>query len=855
MKKNYLFIIFILSLLFLFSCNEKDFRVVEGIYIEKEPAKTTYYEDEDIDFSDLIVKVKYSDGEEKGIKDYTLNYELKNGENIIDVKYLRFHTNFIINIKPRLLILDDYDNYLDKTIQMLDFNDYDYQIKDIRYAEKRLTDYLIAYDNLNYVETNIYGWEASLDEYGCVINKNTKVDILPNGIVLSAHGKRIKDIQNLEIGDYVYFNGSTVYVYSTHKPMIDPVLNKTYLKFFEVITYLNQLDSIEEKNIVISYLNTIIPLLNDSYENNIFDTKIIEKIYLELNNIIEKNDYVLSLYNKEEEYNNQLDQDIEYLDKINNKKDYELYIKYTDPLYIGGFRKESTLVYYDKDCYRTRNSYGYEIAVDKEGIVQNADVLVDLIEDGYILSGHTLTADLLRKIKIGDKVEIKEDGVYFYKNTIGDLYNSLIEEINYGIELTNLDLNNNLRHDYKLIEDLCKEIKKILPYEINHSLYSYLLSYKNFYKLNMLKNKLFSLLLNYDSNSLHGLWYYPLRQNNQLEQLKEEMALLNKIGINNIFITPFASDGCLFANSMYKTSNKALNVDTNGYKDYLEMFISLAHEYHIKVTAFTQTFLHYETFMKKNEDWTYQIDYNGQRSRGSVYYLDIGNDNIQDMLYNYYNELLNYDFDGIEYDIIRYSVSNLSSYLDVDVINPNVVITDPGWTDYNINKFKELYNLDNNIDLKLEILNNKELRASWLKYKEDCLINFLTKVSGLIRNKKPNIKISAAILSGYDNSRKNYLQDYQKWLSLNLIDYAEPMNYTTNLTAFNRVYNSYMNNEYSDLIRMGISSVNEKVNVANEFSQMRIAMPNGYIIFSNSIYLTNKEFVTLLSLIKKEDNI
>ena len=106
-----------------------------------------------------------------------------------------------------------------------------------------------------------------------------------------------------------------------------------------------------------------------------------------------------------------------------------------------------------------------------------------------------------------------------------------------------------------------------------------------------------------------------------------------------------------------------------------------------------------------------------------------------------------------------------------------------------------------------------------------------------------------------DDYINDYLQDYQKWLSLNLIDYAEPMNYTTNLTVFNRVYNSYMNNEYSDLIRMGISSVNEKVNVANEFSQMRIAMPNGYIIFSNSIYLTNKEFVTLLSLIRKEDNI
>ena len=46
-----------------------------------------------------------------------------------------------------------------------------------------------------------------------------------------------------------------------------------------------------------------------------------------------------------------------------------------------------------------------------------------------------------------------------------------------------------------------------------------------------------------------------------------------------------------------------------------------------------------------NEDY-YQINFQGELSKGSIYYYDICNDNVQDVLYAWYLELVSYyDFD------------------------------------------------------------------------------------------------------------------------------------------------------------------------------------------------------------------
>ena len=85
------------------------------------------------------------------------------------------------------------------------------------------------------------------------------------------------------------------------------------------------------------------------------------------------------------------------------------------------------LVYYDATCYRERNSYGYEVAVDKNGIVIQKDVLVSLPQGGYILSGHSAAATfIIDYIQLKDKIEIKDGKVSIYRDKDMILYRNII---------------------------------------------------------------------------------------------------------------------------------------------------------------------------------------------------------------------------------------------------------------------------------------------------------------------------------------------------------------------------------------------------------------------------------------------
>ena len=57
-------------------------------------------------------------------------------------------------------------------------------------------------------------------------------------------------------------------------------------------------------------------------------------------------------------------------------------------------------------------------------------------------------------------------------------------------------------------------------------------------------------------------------------------------------------------------------------------------------------------------------------------------------------------------------------------------------------------------------------------------------ISALARAARPGIQVSAAVYGRYPLCVASVGQDWGQWLEEGLIDYACPMNYTTNLAAF-----------------------------------------------------------------------
>ncbi len=819
------------------------------IVIVSMPNDIEFYDDEAIDLTGLEVELQSNKNKINVTEKIDILYDIKLGENIITVLYDDYSTSFSIYIIEREKeVLNNHSDYKTQTIASINYLDYKLAIKDIRFATKRDANVIIAFAEENLVKTNIYGYEILIDEYGKIIDKSVNVTIDKNCMIISAHGTRAIELKNLELGDYTILINGVLYIYDGDNIS---KANSLFLRFYELLNKTSYIESIKTYNEVIEKLNSIIPHLDSIYSN--YDEELAKLVSAELDNIqIEQKD----IYNHKHSYttNDTLYNLYDY--NINNISMYQLYSTYTGAYEIGGFRNSNSIHYYDINNYRERNSYGYEIAVDKNGIIIDKDVLVDLPEDGFILSGHTSGAEfLINFTQLYDKIILTGNSFEVHRDNTQMMYRTIYTELNELILGINSEKEEEIPHDYEYIDDIISLIdSKLNGMVLNtNSLYDVLLLKENYEDLINYIALGYSQLVRSDIDNTKGIWYYPFRNNSvyddtSIEGIQNTMKLFKEMGINEIVINPFYGNYSLFENSIYELSDVLTNCTYGDYgNDYLKCFIDEAHKVGIKVNAFTQTFANNSTSFKDKTNSYYQIDYQGEKSLGSIYYYDICNDNLQEMLLVWYKELVTkYEFDKIEYDIIRYPSSNLYKYTDIDTIPESVMITDHGYTEYTINKFMNEFGYSG--DLKELVRTSKEVRNNWLLFKERELVSFITNCSQVIKEINPDIVITAAVLNDYDNAKKSYLQDCKKWLELGILYEIETMVYTVSVSEVEDKIKFYQELVPDYNVRIGLSSRLDTRDIILDFKQMILASKyNGYILFANNIYYDN-EFIKLMSL-------
>ena len=148
-----------------------------NVKIARLPNKTSYYENEELDFTGLVVKLYFDDESSETINDYEIIYDnLVLGNNEITIKYKDFFDSFTIEINKKeeepVIIkktLNEYLNYQDQTTINLDYQDYSYTLNDVYYGVTRKANTMIVYDEQQFIYTNIYGYEAAIDKYGMVV--------------------------------------------------------------------------------------------------------------------------------------------------------------------------------------------------------------------------------------------------------------------------------------------------------------------------------------------------------------------------------------------------------------------------------------------------------------------------------------------------------------------------------------------------------------------------------------------------------------------------------------------------------------------------------------------------------------
>ncbi len=828
---------------FLCSCNTS--KKIINLNIVSKPQKIDYYLGENLELDGLVVQIVYNDGSYKIIDDYEIVYsDLILGKNTIMIKYQDFVDYFDVMIskreKTKLLEYPDFSNIKNSPFDISQVNQF---FNNVEFATTRGTDMVIVYDENNFVNTNIYGYEIAVDKLGRVVQKDIKVDVPENGYVVSAHGTSSHKLKQVEIGNYVLYVGNSIFISNDDQLS----KNEVFFKFISLVNLLETVTDLRTYNAFVLELNETIPTINNLFID--YKDEIAFEVYSQLQEIEQKYDFTPYEHLHQYSY---LDVKYETFEVMeNDDKNYVLTSIYTDKLYYGGFRNTDTLVHYDQSTYRTRNEYGYEVGVDENGYVVEIGTLVELPLNGYILSGHGKGGDFLREnIALKDKINIDEDGVNVYKDLYATFYNAQIIPYNEIINLVNEEMEQAIPHDYQYIDKVIKSIYSKLK-TIGKEL--------TFYNLHQLStiNKiseeyisiLYGQITDYKINKTCAMWYYPFKggsayDDTSIEGVCNTLDKLKKMGFNEIIILPFVGNYILYDSKyFYKTDVlKDCNYGIYG-NDYLKCFISEAHKRNISVNAFTQTFRCYLEGSKVLTEKHYQVEYNGELSKGNIYYYDICNDEVQNTLYNWYLELVSlYDFDKIEYDIIRYSQSNLYNYLEDDVISSTTKIIDPGYSEYSMNKFLTKNNLEG--DLRTLILNNKDVRKKWLEFKENELVNFIIRTTSGIKKIKPDILVTAAVFNDFDSASKGFLQDAKKWLDLGIVDQIEPMVYSSDPLFVQNKIEYYQENLNEDDFRIGIGN---NISLLDLCKQIYYTDDNGVVIFSSSEYLKNR-YVDILTM-------
>ena len=657
---------------------------------------------------------------------------------------------------------------------------HDIQVGKWRKEEQRV----IMYDKDIIYPRNDSGWEAQIDGDFEVVKMDKIVDLLDGGYILTGDGEGEEIIkENIKKGQFIIFikEMNSVYIFEPKKgyknafycPRINKYLvelnekmikDNLYEELYKKIFDLNYIyKAYETNNFPVSYRN-IYTQLRDLYNQYIDVQEEVDPSSLSYTPTIDLEEFVYTeLYTSEKNVNP-------------NNLIIELVISHE-----GGPRLTDELVKYDKSNIVDRNQWGYEVGVNKNGNIISKGILVDLPEDGYILSGHGIYSDLIiNRLQIGDYIIYENLHATIYRDTVIQVVNSIGLQTNLLLEKYNKFRNNKIPLYY---DEIAKKINKLILYynsinkdELNFTIKSYF-DIKDFDYESIIQEIKY-LFIEPNPVETQALWHTPNLVFNFYDESKKEGIIkflqdVKETGFNRVYLET-NSIGVSYYHSDILVPHEIFGKPYDEYKDYLECFIEEAHKLNIEVITWVQVFRARETGEPLapcyKEEWL-SIDYDGNTCN----FFDSTNPEVHEFLLRQFSELVeNYHIDGIEYDYIRYDDSNIIYY-------PSKII-DYGYTEVSIKMFKELYGYSETEDIK-EILKNEKSRWEWVEFKKQRITDLLETSKVELSKLNPNLTFTAAVY--YDPATINtFMQDWPKWLDNETINYVEPMMYQKDTSYF-----------------------------------------------------------------------
>lgn len=505
-----------------------------------------------------------------------------------------------------------------------------------------------------------------------------------------------------------------------------------------------------------------------------------------------------------------------------------------------GFRGTDQLIIYDRSYGNNTgtNQWGYEVTVNGEGkIVKVGGNSNDIPEEGFVLSGHGVKADWLKKhALIGATVDIDTD-----KKEVLILFTpeSHIERSRLGIrEEESRFINskeNFLDIRYQDVERYINNAKNYVAAAETK------LAEKNYTEMLKILDKAEAEISNahfsnYESRKVEtrAVWIRPKETNaEQVAKLLDELQALN---INTIYLETWW-DGY----TIYPTENTITeqNPIFGGF-DVLKCYIEEAHKRGMELHAWVETFLvgvgasgtdeggpvkakkpEWLLISRKGDNFELVGEYNAK-----FYFANPALPEVRDFIMDIYLEIVKkYDIDGLQLDYIRYPDAKDGS-------------NDFGYDSYTRSLFQQEYGVD-----PITVTPGHELWTEWCKFRANFVSTFVYRVFNEIKAVRPDVEISADVWTDYVNGPVVKMQDVKDWVSKGYIDTVIPMSYTLDSKA--AAADTRNTKEFADkkaLVTVGLSAqigltpeeLVEQVLAANN------NMAEGTAIFEADAFLRNK---------------
>lgn len=441
-------------------------------------------------------------------------------------------------------------------------------------------------------------------------------------------------------------------------------------------------------------------------------------------------------------------------------------------------RNSNMLVLYTEEYQR--NEYGYEVLVDQStNTVIDEGSMVELANNSYILSGHGDAARFLKRLEIGDILEIKHNRVTATRhlrlsnlkkieinNNKADV---LVEERRAAlydidanaIELTDKQLDDEIAAFNAYFDSLGEGVAADLK-TVNSKMRVI---------TQLIDMKYYLTIENYSVDG-RTMWHSPNSTDideTNLDGIKKFAARIYDMGINTLYVQTYTCGMTMYYSDYLRYQNPSMaSYDYGEYgNDYILALISECHKLGIEVHAWFNV-LDAETpdgvapgYIK--EEWI-TCDLNGN-TKGC--FLDASNPEVVEFLKNVIKEILTkYDFDGISYDYIRYPAAG--EYEEYE---------DSGFTSYAVRLFTDTYGYSGS-SLSEDVRNNPEIRAQWHNFKQNAINGLLEELGEFIRSIDTEAIISASPFGYLSTAKSVYMQDVEAWMKNGYIDVVLPMVYT-----------------------------------------------------------------------------